>query len=460
MLKLNQLYFRNFFLLFFATAVIISISGYYLLDKIEIRNHKTMLENMIKQFESTYKYIPNIDFVIRKIHQDTDIRITIIDFNGKVKYESNRDKNGMDNHIDRPEIKLSTHQTFASSIRHSDTLKKDLLYVAKKGKEFYIRMAYPLKSIKDKFLKFWIYAIMMFSSAMLIAFWIALKISKKVADDLDDIKEGLAGIIDKKYSMIFDDKKCCLEFDTISKQINLVSKKLKKRDHQKSKFTRKLKELNKQQGDIISAISHEFKNPITAILGYTQSVREDENLSKDIKDKFLDKVMKNAKKISYMIDRLSMAIKLENDSFVPNLSVFDLASILYDAKDILLQKYRDRNIIIDVKSVKIKADAVMFENLLINLIENGLKYSEDDILVVLKDDILRVEDRGIGINEEDIQNLTKRFFRVEKLSWDNSIGVGLYLVKYILKFHNTTLHVESKPGLGSAFSFSIKNLLV
>ena len=419
-----------------------------------------MLENMIKQFEITYKYTPNINSVIKKIHQNTNIRITIIDFNGTVKHESNRDEKGMDNHINRPEIKVSTHQIFASSIRHSNTLDKDLLYVAKKGKEFYIRMAYPLKSIKEKFLKFWIYAIMMFSFAMLIAFWIALKISRKVADDLDDINEGLTGIIDKKYNMIFDNAKCCLEFNTISKKINLVSKKLKKREQQKSKFTRKLKELNKQQSDIISAISHEFKNPITAIMGYTQSVREDEKLSKDIKDKFLDKVMKNAKKISYMIDRLSMAIKLENDSFVPNFSVFDLASVVNDAKDILLQKYKDRNIIVDVKSVKIKADAVMFENLLINLIENALKYSEDDILVVLKDDILKVKDKGIGVNEEDIQNLTKRFFRVEKLSWDNSIGVGLYLVKYILKFHNTTLHVESEPGAGSTFSFSVKNLFV
>ncbi len=441
-------------------VIIVAVVGYYLLDKIEIDNYKRMLQNMINQFDATYKDMPNIDKVAKEIHQKTGVRVTVVDLSGRVKYESNRKIDGMGNHINRPEILLANTRDFGSSVRHSKSIDKDLLYVAKKTDSFYIRMAYPLKSIKEKFFKFWIYAVFFFLCAMAIAFWVTLKINARISYDLQKIKEGLDSIIDKKYDAIFDGAKCCEEFDIIAKQINRVSKRLEKRNRQKIKHTRKLKELNKQQSDIISAISHEFKNPVAAIIGYASTMREDGELSQDIRDRFLEKVIKNGQKISYMIDRLSMAIKLENDNFKLNLSEFDIAEMLSDVKEILLQKYKDAEINIEIPSVKITADEVMFENLLINLIENAIKYSENEVLVRLDGDDIKIIDRGIGIGEEEIDKITKRFYRVESLDWDNSMGVGLYIVKYILKLHRIDLEIKSEPGVGSEFSFSIKTLLV
>ncbi len=417
-----------------------------------------MLENMINQFDATYKSISNIDEVIKDIHKKTGVRVTIIDFDGDVKYESNRAIEGMENHINRPEILISNAKKFGSSVRHSKSIDKDLLYVAKKTKKFYVRVAYPLKSIKEKFFKFWIYAIFLFLGAMVIAFWITLKINAKVAYDLQQIKESLDSIIDKKYDTIFEGAKCCEEFDMIAKQINRVSKRLEKRNRQKIKHTRKLKELNKQQSDIISAISHEFKNPVAAIMGYASTVREDSELSQDIRDKFLDKVIKNAEKISYMIDRLSMAIKLEGENFVLKPITFDILETINSAKETLLQKYKSAEITINVPSTQITADKVMFENLFINLIENALKYSDEEILVELEETTVKVVDRGIGISREDIQKITKRFYRVESLEWDNSIGVGLYIVKYILKLHHIDLIIKSEPEVGSEFCFDIGSL--
>ena len=94
-----------------------------------------------------------------------------------------------------------------------------------------------------------------------------------------------------------------------------------------------------------------------------------------------------------------------------------------------------------------------------NLIENALKYSEDEVTVRVTNERIEVIDRGIGISEADIGQITKRFFRVDSLSWDNSIGVGLYIVKYILKLHNTHLEIESEPNRGSKFWFDIKELI-
>ncbi|NOX14536.1 MAG: sensor histidine kinase [Epsilonproteobacteria bacterium] len=458
MLKLNQIYFRKFFLLFCVVFIVISVLGYYLIDKIEINNYKMMLKNMINQFDTTRKSLTDMNDAIKKIYQNTGVRITIIDFNGNVKFESNRKIEGMGNHINRPEILLSDTNKFGSSIRHSKSISKDLLYVSKKTNDYYIRMAFPLNNIKEKFFGFWVYAIFIFLGAMILAFWISLKVNAKIAHDLQNIKEGLDSIIDKKYDIIFDSKKCCKEFDVLTKQINKVSQRLEKRNRQKIKHTKKLKELNKQQSDIISAISHEFKNPVAAIVGYAQTVREDSELSQSIRDKFLDKVIKNAQKISFMIDRLSMAIKLENDNLALEISTFDIKPMLLNIRDMLLQKYNNRDIIIDVLSLKIKADEVMFENLFINLIENALKYSEYEIVVKLEGSFLSVKDKGIGISEDEIQKITKRFYRVDSLSWDNSIGIGLYIVKYILKLHQMDLVIKSEQGVGSEFGFDIANL--
>jgi signal transduction histidine kinase len=300
----------------------------------------------------------------------------------------------------------------------------------------------------------------LFTFAILFAFWIALRINKNITNDLGRIKISLDNLLNKKYEVDFEGVSCCKEFESISKQIDKVSKKLEKRDRQKAKYTKNLKLLSKKQGDIISAISHEFKNPVAAIMGYTQTVQEDPDLSPQIRDRFLEKVTKNAQKITSMIDRLSLAVKLENDSFAPKFSRFKLRSLTEDVKETLLQKYPNREIVLDIEDIMLDADRGMFDNLLTNLLENALKYSEDEVVVKTNAGKLEIIDKGIGIQEEYIANITKRFFRVNSLSWDNSIGVGLYIVKYILKLHDSYLEIESKPNSGSKFWFELSHLVM
>ncbi len=466
MLRLDQLYFRNFFVLFFLTLLVTAFSGYFLLKKIEINNHKTMLINMIDLFsiEGTDE---NINDIVQQIKEKTGVRVTIINSEGIVEYESNRDVKGMENHLNRPEIAQALMGSIGSSVRYSESVERDFLYVAKRTEKGFVRMAYALDSIQAKFFKFWLKAMVLFALAMAIAFWLALRINQKITDDLKRIKVSLENLLNKNYDVDFDGVSCCKEFDSISKQIDKVSKKLEKRDRQKAKYTKNLKLLSKKQGDIISAISHEFKNPVAAIMGYTQTVKEDRDLTPQVRDRFLDKVTNNAKKITIMIDRLSLAIKLDNDNFTPEFSSFKLVALVEDVRETILQKYPSREIILEIEDIPqgqagalmIKADRGMFDNLLTNLIENALKYSEDEVVVKSENGRLNVIDKGIGISAEDMENITKRFFRVDSLSWDNSIGVGLYIVKYILKLHNATLDIQSTPNVGSTFSFDFSHLL-
>ncbi|HHD83927.1 MAG TPA: sensor histidine kinase [Campylobacteraceae bacterium] len=461
MLRLDQLYFRNFSILFFATLLVTAVSGYFLLERIEINNYKTMLTNMIDEYAVTEKHVADLDAWVHAIRKKTGVRVTIIDRTGRVLYESNRKTEGMENHLERPEIREARQQGIGYAIRHSVSVDKDFLYVAKKEGDHYVRMAYTLDNIHENFFSFWIKAMLLFAGAMALAFWMAMKINRRISQDLEHIEINLENMLNKNYETRFDQVSCCKEFDTISKQIVKVSKKLEKRERQKAKYTKNLKLLSKKQSDIISAISHEFKNPVAAIVGYTQTIHEDEDLSPEIRRKFLEKVLNNAQKISSMIDRLALAIKLENETFKPVFSDFRIVSVLEEVRDNLQHKYPNREIVIDAdEALKLRGDRAMFENLMTNLVENGLKYSEEEVVVRVRDARVEVIDKGIGISEADIGQITKRFFRVDALSWDNSIGVGLYIVKYILKLHNTFLEIESRPNKGSKFWFDIKEMIV
>ena len=234
-----------------------------------------------------------------------------------------------------------------------------------------------------------------------------------------------------------------------------VSKKLKKRNRQKSKYTKKLKRLTRQQSEIISAISHEFKNPVAAIIGYTQTIQDDPELSPELREKFLEKVIRNSARINEMIDRLSLAIKFENHTLKPKKEPFDLATLSEEITDNLRQKYPDRTLSLHLSPTPIEADRMMFAQVITNLIDNALKYSEETVRITLDATGFRIRDNGIGIDPNEIDKVTRRFFRSDTQSWDNSIGVGLYIVDYILQLHGMQLQIDSTPGVGSTFGFAL-----
>ena len=84
-----------------------------------------------------------------------------------------------------------------------------------------------------------------------------------------------------------------------------------------------------------------------------------------------------------------------------------------------------------------------------NLIENALKYSQDEISVNITEENLSVIDSGIGLKDKDILKIKDKFYRVSNNSWNNSLGVGLYLVSNLLKIHNYELKIQSKLNEGS-----------
>lgn len=462
MLKLHW-HFSIRYALIFLTAIFCSFYiSYITLRSTQIEDLKENLKAQIEliSFELSHiKTNEELDKFAQNIRAKTSNRITIINQDGKVIAESNKDKiKPKDNHAKRPEIQEAREYNFGSNIRYSNTLKSNFLYVAKevklKNKKFFVRLAINIEKIEKNLWEIWIKIAIIFAFAFIFSFIFSFFVNKKIQTEINKILKALKAIAEKSYKTRINSS-FSQEFSDISETIHSLSDKLAKRDKQKRKYTAKLRLINKQRSDIISAISHEFKNPTAAILGYSESLLEEENQDSEIKLRFLNKIISNANKIISMLSRLTLSTKLENDDLQPRKTNFDISVLLSEVISNFATRYPKRKFELHSSSFIVYADSTMIEMVLSNLLENARKYSDDTIIITQKDALCVVDDYGEGINENDISKITKKFYRSETLTWNNSMGLGLYLVEYLLKLNNSKLKIKSTLKVGSSFSFEL-----
>ena len=465
MLKIHQIFIIKFLLLLVGSLVFTSLISYIVLKSVVVQHNKNHLKHAIELMDlqlQSMNSLDKLDEIALSIHKRTMLRVTIVNAKGVVLAESNTDKKSMDNHGHRYEIREAEKSKYGDIIRYSKTLKVDFLYVSKKiyiGKEkLYIRLSMSLAQIMNDFYHLWLELLLVFIGVIIVAAYISRTMSKKIVYDISQIRNYLDEISNKNYKAVIKTK-YFYEFLQISLLLKNLVKKLSKNDKKKIKHMARLRLINKQRNDILSALSHEFKNPIASINGYAQTIQEDSDMPLAVRNKFLGKISSNAQKISKMLDRLAMSVKLENGDLTINKSEFNLKQLCSEVANNLSSKYRDRDIIVDSDEGVVLSDRTMLELVLINLVDNALKYSTADVELSFKDGVVSVKDSGIGIQEEDIDKVVTKFYRVDKNSWDNSMGIGLAMVSYILKSLDSSLEIESEFAKGSRFSFSVKEML-
>jgi len=404
----------------------------------------------------------DLEELVINIRNKTNFRATIIDRVGHVLAESHHSRMNMDNHSQREEIIQAKEDGIGSSLRYSKTTKEDRLYVAKKilfdDNIIYIRISSSISIILEKFYRLWLNITPLFAIFIFVGMAINYRVSRRIANDLGVLETHLEQIAQKNYKII-PTKTFSKEFTVLTKYLEKLALKLHKRDRQKQKYTAKLRLMNKQRNMLVSSLSHEFKNPIASMIGYAQTLHNDPGCQGETRERFLQKIVNNGQKINTMLDRISLSISLDNDDFTPSNDSFDLDDVVKDAVQDMEKKYKDRNIIYSGISRLVHADKTLLELAVTNLIDNALKYSQEDIEVTLEQNLFSVKDSGIGIAEADIDKITKKFYRVDKNLWDNSMGLGLSIVSFILKAHSLNLEIESKENSGSIFSFHIDEIM-
>ena len=245
------------------------------------------------------------------------------------------------------------------------------------------------------------------------------------------------------------------EFEDINQNLIKVLNSAKKREETKQRYNAKLKLKNRQRADMIAAIAHEFRNPIASIMGYAQTLEDDKEIPQALQEKFLGKIYNNGIKIEALLSRLVLWNKFESGEATLHPSNFDLYALVNEVKTVLEEKYQQRVIVLEGSTYMVDADRTLLEIVLKNLMENALKYSKDEVLVKIDAGDVSVIDKGTGISSSDISKVTKKFYRSGTHSWDNSMGLGLSIVKSILALHGIELEIESEEEKGSTFSFHI-----
>lgn len=457
MLKIHQLFLRTYLAIFVAILITVTLSTYFWAKNLYLNQvEKNLIQNIdiLSVILEDTKDINSIKDIIKDLSKKLNLRISIINENGEVVAESHKNIEDIKNHSNRVEIIEARNIGLGKDTRVSETLNKNLIYIAKKvsfnEEIYYLRMADYTNKITDNFKKLTFEIFIYISFFLIIAFISTYFISIKIQRETDSILYFLKEITNKKKP-IFLQSNYTFEFYKIAKLLNKVAKKLSKKDEIKAKHTAKLTLANRQKDDIISAISHEFKNPIAIISGYSQTLIEDENLSPTLKIKFLNKILSNSNKMSQIVDKLRLTLKLQDNNHKLILNKVSIKKIVENSISDLKIKYKNREIKVLGVDKEINADEILIGIAISNLIENALKYSQEDVIIEINENSISITDKGIGISQENLENIFKKYYRATSNNWNNSLGLGLFIVKSILNVHNFKLEIDSKIGNGSTF---------
>ena len=457
MLKIHQLFLRTYLAIFVAILITVTLSTYFWAKNLYLNQvEKNLIQNIdiLSVILEDTKDINSIKDIIKDLSKKLNLRISIINENGEVVAESHKNIEDIKNHSNRVEIIEARNIGLGKDTRVSETLNKDLIYIAKKvsfnEEIYYLRMADYTNKITDNFKKLTFEIFIYISFFLIIAFISTYFISIKIQRETDSILHFLKEITNKKKP-IFLQSNYTFEFYKIAKLLNKVAKKISKKDEIKAKHTAKLTLANRQKDDIISAISHEFKNPIAIISGYSQTLIEDENLSPTLKIKFLNKILSNSNKMSQIVDKLRLTLKLQDNNHKLILNKVSIKKIVENSISDLKIKYKNREIKVLGVDKEINADEILIGIAISNLIENALKYSQEDVIIEINENSISITDKGIGISQENLENIFKKYYRATSNNWNNSLGLGLFIVKSILNVHNFKLEIDSKIGNGSTF---------
>jgi len=215
-------------------------------------------------------------------------------------------------------------------------------------------------------------------------------------------------------------------------------------------------------------VAHELKTPIFTAQGYLLTILDDSLDDPVLVNKYLERTNKSIERLSYIVKDLDMIANLESGMKLEQ-DNFNIVKTLIDVFELFELKARKKNIRIDFKEpyefpLLVKADKDKIEQIIINLLSNSIKYGKvgGSISVSIETHsvhqfIVKIEDNGLGIEQENLPRLFERFYRVEKSrSRDQGgSGLGLAIVKHIVEAHDQEVFVESKIGQGSVFSFTL-----
>lgn len=230
------------------------------------------------------------------------------------------------------------------------------------------------------------------------------------------------------------------------------------------------KQVEQMRTEFVANVSHELRTPLAAILGYVETlvdVTPEEPEGNLPHRRFIGVIHQHALRLNALIEDLLVLSRIESRGLQMKIEPIDLSAALDQAITTLSPTAEKKDVTL-LNALPpflpdVKADQSSLERVLINLIDNGIKYSEDgsEVQITAREQsgevIVIVRDQGVGIPPEDQKRIFERFYRVDKARSRQAggTGLGLSIVKHLVRVLGGQIWVDSEPGKGSTFSFSL-----
>ncbi|MDG5813680.1 ATP-binding protein [Chitinispirillales bacterium ANBcel5] len=227
----------------------------------------------------------------------------------------------------------------------------------------------------------------------------------------------------------------------------------------------RLKKLEQMRKDLVANVSHELRTPLTSIKGFVETILAGAKNNPHDTERFLNIISRHVSRLDSIIGDLLDLSKLEKDIEMEdiNLKVLPLEPVCIQAVDVCQSKASAKDIKINMlgsHNIKANIDPFMLEQALVNLIDNAIKYSDDNTTVDISISsdvnkaIISVQDQGYGIEKLHLPRIFERFYRVDKARSRKlgGTGLGLSIVRHIVLAHKGTISVKSDYGRGTCFT--------
>ncbi len=287
----------------------------------------------------------------------------------------------------------------------------------------------------------------------LIGAWIA---SRQVVGPLRAITRSAERIAEGDLERSIHVRTRTKEFSALTRSLNRMA----------SQFRRdigELKQAQRVQSEFIGNVSHEVKNPIFAVFGYLEALASD-TLPAEQRKRYAQKGLANLHRLNNLFSDLIEIAKLEYREDMVRPETFDLQELIEEIGEMLEPKAIDKGLELSFEnpSVMVYADRNRIRQVLTNLIDNAISYTDEGSVRCrmrrhLDQARIEVVDTGRGIGAEHLDRIFERFYRIDtaRSRKMGGTGLGLAITKQILEAHGTTPHVESTKGRGTRFWFEL-----
>lgn len=417
-------------------------------EKVE-EYYKSMAEAMYYMRNEYYENKMNEEEFINMFRNTINGRILVLNKDSIVMVDNLKEYNGQK--ISNPEIRNTLKTTNVSTGYYKLNNKKIMILTApiyiKKNEEKIVLLSMYVEDIDDRIYSYTRQVLLL--SAIITIFFVIIswKIGNKIARPIHELtmasKEISSGKLGTNVNIIRQD-----EIGTLAENFNKMSEELYKIDKNRKSF--------------ISSVSHELKTPLATMKVLIEALIIDEN-TKEHKE-YLEDINGEIDRLAKLVTSLLTATRIEEINLkVEDINVTEIINTSIKLCTPLAQNKKISIINHCDESVIIRADQDSFKEIIINLLENSIKYGNHEGFIKFecykKGDktFITIIDNGIGISQEDLPNIFDNFYRVDqsRTRKKGGSGIGLYVVKKLVDIHKWDINVESTLDEGSKFTIKI-----